>query len=764
MDHEREHLRRLAAYQRQIERIFDAALRDAARLGLNCDAADMEQLFAIGDHPEVKRQFERLLKKVADNIEAVVADGVTAEWQLANDKNDALALQLLGQAAKHLTDEQRRRYFNNHEAAREAFLKRKEAGLNLSDNVWRYTNQFKEEIEMGLDCGLRDGLTAPEMARQLKQYLQHPDALFRRVRDEHGLLQLSRRAKAYHPGQGVYRSAYMNARRLAATETNIAYRTADHDRQQDLDFVVGIEVHLSTNHTVKLQAGEKPDPNDPLYNDPKRRAQSLRADGTPKAGAVRTLHDICDELAGRYPKTFKFTGWHPHCRCYTTTILKTPEEIADDNRRLMRGEEPAKGSENEVRDLPQRFKDWVTANRERIDGAKQLPYFIRDNQRLINSTTKPQAPPQPKPARTQQQADDIKRRYWQRWEPAGLTQEQKAANIEAYLQIERDLGVKRGRPMTHDAADHLRGNPHFAYGTPYARNCQTCCPVYELRRRGFDIEALPNTKGSALETLSYHTETAWQGATKTTIKATTREKLLRQLEDHANGLPEGARLHIDWTWSRRRSGHIITLERTSEGLRYYDPQTGRHITDPMGYLVSRLSLNRGIKVLRVDTLAPDPAVIRGVATKTGGKATAGKAGKAAGATGAQKQYKKQKSTLHSDKFKVIKNEQRLNNIKSGRLFHSANSRKSLIKHAHTNEALEAAEYAWNNPHELKFKRKSPLGEGKNTKDPKDAANIKAKQRRGVKNYNIYEITYKGKTWKVGLEEYKSGFEKFYFIE
>lgn len=58
------------------------------------------------------------------------------------------------------------------------------------------------------------------MTRDLRNYLQHPDVLFRRVRDQHGILRLSQAAKDYHPGQGVYRSSYKNARRLTATETN----------------------------------------------------------------------------------------------------------------------------------------------------------------------------------------------------------------------------------------------------------------------------------------------------------------------------------------------------------------------------------------------------------------------------------------------------------------------------------------------------------------------------------------------------------------
>ena len=66
------------------------------------------------------------------------------------------------------------------------------------------------------------------MSRDVCGYLRNPDKLFRRVRDKHGNLRLSKAAKAYHPGRGVYRSSYRNALRLTATENNMAYRTADH--------------------------------------------------------------------------------------------------------------------------------------------------------------------------------------------------------------------------------------------------------------------------------------------------------------------------------------------------------------------------------------------------------------------------------------------------------------------------------------------------------------------------------------------------------
>lgn len=133
----------------------------------------------------------------------------------------------------------------------------------------------------------------------------------------------------------------------------MAYRTADHERWQQLDFVVGIEIHLSSNHTCRGR------------------------DGKPHA-----FTDICDQLQGKYPKDFKFTGWHPHCRCYATSILKTEAELAEDTRRMLRGEQPTEGSENEVTDVPEGFKDWMRENEGRIADARKkgtLPGWMREN-------------------------------------------------------------------------------------------------------------------------------------------------------------------------------------------------------------------------------------------------------------------------------------------------------------------------------------------------------------------------------------------------
>ncbi len=340
--YERQHLANLAKYGKLIDEIFRSATQEAAQIGTMVGTSnfDASRVFSFSDYPLTQRRVQSLLSRLANNVETAIVNGIDSEWTLANNKNSALSRRVFGDNVGRLTQAQYRRYFSTNDDARQAFLQRKEQGLNLSERVWRYAQGFKSDIELGLDVGIRTGLDASAMSRQLQQFLQHPDMLFRRVRDEHGNLVLSKRASDYHPGQGVYRSSYKNARRLAATEINMAYRTADYERMQQLDFVVGIEVCLSNNHPI---------------------------------------HDICDDLCGRYPKDFKFTGWHPHCRCYVVQILKTEAELMAENRAILAGEEPSEDSVNRVDDVPQAFNDWVRDNEYRIKTARSIPYFMQDN-------------------------------------------------------------------------------------------------------------------------------------------------------------------------------------------------------------------------------------------------------------------------------------------------------------------------------------------------------------------------------------------------
>ena len=210
----------------------------------------------------------------------------------------------------------------------------------LSKRVWAIGEQFGKEMELAIDTALLNGTSAADLSREVRGLLKEPHKLFRRVRDERGELQLSKAARAYKPGQGVYRSSFKNAMRLASTETNISYRSSDYERWNALDFVQGIEIDLSNNHPV---------------------------------------YDICDELRGRYPKDFKFVGWHPHCRCIATPILPDPERF---EKYYLGQADTASDAENDVTEMPKNFKQWERENAGRIAKAElkgKLPYFLRDN-------------------------------------------------------------------------------------------------------------------------------------------------------------------------------------------------------------------------------------------------------------------------------------------------------------------------------------------------------------------------------------------------
>ena len=136
--------------------------------------------------------------------------------------------------------------------------------------------------------------------------------------------------------------------RVTRTETNMAYRRADHERWQQMDFVLGIKIELSNQHPVT---------------------------------------DICDFVQGDYPKDFVFDGWHPQCFCYATPILISEDEMAKVSEAFARGETyTPKGKM--VTDTPKGFKKWVKDHKEQIQGAKNPPYWVKNNKAVVNGIWK----------------------------------------------------------------------------------------------------------------------------------------------------------------------------------------------------------------------------------------------------------------------------------------------------------------------------------------------------------------------------------------
>lgn len=347
-----------------------------------------------------------------------------------------------------------------------------------------------------------------------------------------------------------------------------------------------------------------------------------------------------------------------------------------------------------------------------------------------------------------------------------------AKNME---ELAKKLGIKQGGYMTFHEANELRGNPNYAKSSAYRVNCQTCVVAHELRRRGFNVEALANTKGSKLEKLSYRTNEIWVDANgnipeKTIIGAEknakgrwektvpNRRQLLKKLE---GAITEDGRYHVDWYWSSENKGHIITLEKVGNTLRFYDPQNGKIISNFYDY-IDDIRLSHGIRLLRVDNLRINAEYASQILGKSGTKAFGGVIGK--GGISGKVSYKEQDEVLKSDRFKIHEDNTPYSNLKSGFLKRQGKSRKFLLKHCYKSESIEAAEYIWGHPEELKFKRRSELGENKDMSLQKNINNIESKKKRGIQYYNEYTFKYKGKEWQIGMEVHKKGFEQMYYIK
>ena len=346
-----EHYAATERYARQIERLYNTACDEFARIGAGIE--ETEAVFSFDKLPKTRKQAQGILTRLVGKMEAVITTGTKAEWLAACKKNDAFIAAILRTAK--LTKEEVEQYQSRNLEALRTFQRRKVEGLGLSERVWRYAGELKDAMELGIDVALGEGKSAQELSRDLRSYLQEPHRLYRRVRDKGGNLRLSKAAKLYHPGQGVYRSSAKNAQRLARTEVNMAYRESEFLRWQKLDFVVGLRVMLSNNHTTTNSKGEK-----------------------------IPLVDICDELWGDYPKTFKFTGWHPQCRCFVVPILSDYDEYNQDRaNRLKAIVRKAKyeslPSRRTITDVPAKFREYIDSIKERAKGWKSMPYYIRDN-------------------------------------------------------------------------------------------------------------------------------------------------------------------------------------------------------------------------------------------------------------------------------------------------------------------------------------------------------------------------------------------------
>lgn len=322
---------RLGRYMALVGKIYDTLNLEAAKTVSRTDySADSEKPFRWSDYPQTRKQIDDIQAQFVNDIGTVIYRGTSEEWKNSNEVQDLMANKVLKAYDAQVDREKYKVLYQTNPDALKAFQSRRDNGMNLSAKLWNQSEDYRKGLESAISCAIRKGTSAITLSKQISRYLNDFPSLQKDYKEMYG--------KAADIRDCEYRSI-----RLARSEINMAYRTAENERWKQMDFVVGYEIKLSSSHHHRMPHG-----------------------------------DICDRLAGKYPKDFVWTGWHPNDLCYKIPILKTEEEFWEWDGRS----ESTTESVNEVKDVPNAFKQWIGTNSQRIADAKRngtLPYFLKDN-------------------------------------------------------------------------------------------------------------------------------------------------------------------------------------------------------------------------------------------------------------------------------------------------------------------------------------------------------------------------------------------------
>lgn len=209
------------------------------------------------------------------------------------------------------------------------------------------------------------------------------------------------------------------------------------------------------------------------------------------------------------------------------------------------------------------------------------------------------------------------------------------ANVEKlkFEQAAKEAGFERGVPMPIGLADSKHANPKYGELVDgscrsYTHNCQTCVVAYELRRRGYDVEA----KGAGvhrgfINDYQYSVARTARNAFveipvksfilngNNLIKSNTPKGRRQFVANLFDATKEEGRYFLSFKNRGRFTGHIVVVESTKDGGKLLvDPQCGKMISLTDGAAVDKYFSKVDVKhlhnnVFRVDNLEFNPAVL-----------------------------------------------------------------------------------------------------------------------------------------------------------
>ena len=264
--------KRIEKYMLLVQGVYDTYNLEASKVALRT-GFDGEKPFRFSDYPSTGAQVRNLLKNWSNDMSFLIYRSTSEEWKQSNLMQDLIADKTMAYYYGTLHGQRTRKYYQVNSDALKAFQERRDYGMNLSQRIWVQSQEYKKGLEDALSVGIQKGMSAVTLSKRVSKYLQDYPQLQKDYKEKYGT--------ATDGVNCEYRSM-----RLARNEINLAYRTAEQKRWEQMDFIIGKEIHTSDVHEDRMPKG-----------------------------------DMCDELAGKYPKDFLWRGWHPNCYSDDSEVL-----------------------------------------------------------------------------------------------------------------------------------------------------------------------------------------------------------------------------------------------------------------------------------------------------------------------------------------------------------------------------------------------------------------------------------------------------------
>lgn len=165
------HYKTTDQYAKAVERIMVATTTEISGMVAKKDI-DNDKPFKFSDYPAIQKEVNRAVDDMAKSITVTIERGSRKEWLSASQKNDAFIQSVMN--TSKVSKARLSKMQDKNLDALAAFQSRKVEGMDLSQRVWKYAGQFKDQIEQCIDVGLGEGRSADELSRDVRQNLKDP--------------------------------------------------------------------------------------------------------------------------------------------------------------------------------------------------------------------------------------------------------------------------------------------------------------------------------------------------------------------------------------------------------------------------------------------------------------------------------------------------------------------------------------------------------------------------------------------------------------